>query len=291
MLLENAPVSPEVTSLITPLTRVFSLLGTPVTASPSPAMQNAAFAACSVDAVYVAFDIGPGRFAEAFHGAASLGISGLNITVPFKEEAMGLMDELDETASRIGAVNTVVFKNGRAIGYNTDAAGFLAALGRLGMHPAGRRAAVFGAGGAARAIAFALASEGIRHITLLNRTVERAENLAGGLKELYPGISVSALPVCSKHSIIEIGMADLVVQATSSREIPAAAAGLRPEQVFVELITSDTPILQFARKAGCRCQDGIEMLIGQGSRAFTIWTGLPAPIEAMRSAVSTIREQ
>lgn len=277
--------------MITPFTRVFALLGTPVSASPSPAMHNAAFAAAGLDAVYVAFDVGPGLFEDAIRGAAALGIAGLNITVPFKEVALGFMDELDETASRIGAVNTVVFRNGRAAGYNTDAAGFLGALGRLGMTPPGRRAVILGAGGAARAVAFALASEGISHITLLNRSVGRAENLAVNLTGLYPGMTVSASPGCSSYAAQEIQEADLVVQATSSREIPAVATGLRPGQFFVELIYNETPFLEVARKAGCRCQDGSEMLIEQGARAFTIWTGLSAPIDVMRAAITSFRKQ
>ncbi|MEI8345269.1 MAG: shikimate dehydrogenase, partial [Candidatus Omnitrophota bacterium] len=173
---------------VTAATKVYGIFGNPVTHSLSPLLHNAAFAHFGIDAVYLGFEVLPEALPMAFEGLRSLKIQGVNVTVPFKEDAMQFVDEIPEDLDRsIGAINTVVNRQGHLFGHNTDRLGFLKALEEtLGITPADKTVLLLGAGGAARAVAFALAGAHAKTIVIQNRTTERAEGLRDYLDKSFP---------------------------------------------------------------------------------------------------------
>lgn len=277
-------------------TRVFALIGCPVSHTLSPAMHNAAFAALGLDCVYVAFSVGPDDLGAALAGARALGLAGLNVTVPHKEAAARLVDELDASARLTGAVNTVVNRGGRLTGYNTDGEGFLKALAaEAGFDPAGRTVLVLGAGGAARAITVSLALAGAKKFYIAGRTLERARALCRHLEE-NTGAAARALPWPGPGETLPEGAvegADLVVQTT-----PLGMGGLkgglpplpyhcfRPGQVAFDAVYNppDTPFLQKAGERGAAVVGGLGMLVHQGALAFELWTGRTPPLKVMEEA-------
>lgn len=268
-------------------TAVYALLGSSVAASSSPAMQNAAFRELGLNALYVALSVDPGRFCESFRGAVSLGFCGLNVTIPFKEEAFRMVDEADESATLAGAVNTVVISGNRTRGYNTDGAGFIDALKGMEFDLAGRRVLLLGAGGAARAVAVALAGQRIASLTIMNRCTERASGLAKWVNDRFADLAPSVLPFqASDEQLADaVSVSDLIVQATPCVELPRAARWLNSSHTVVDLISRPTPLVARATEAGCLARDGREMLVYQGARAFSLWTGRPASLKVMSQAV------
>jgi len=266
-------------------TRVAAVLGHPVEHSRSPALHNAAYRALGIDAVYVALDVEPAAFDAALAGVAALGFLGVNVTVPHKAAALAACDEVDDVARLVGAVNTVVVRDGRLAGSNTDVFGFRRSLEEgLGAAPA--RAVVLGAGGAARAAVVGLAELGAS-VRVVARDHARARPLLGlGAYEVAPWTAValaSALEGC-----------DLVVDATPAGLSPAAEAAV-PAPIPLEVLRAgaavatlvyhrDTALLAAARARGLRTMDGSGMLIHQAARAFTLMTGREAPLEVMRAA-------
>lgn len=260
---------------------VFGLVGNPVGHSLSPPMHEAAYDALGLDARYVTFEPEEGELDRAFQGADALGISGLNVTIPFKQRALELTDP-DELAARIGAVNTVDF-SGDPTGHNTDAIGATRALEHHGVSLDGR-AVVVGAGGAGRAVAFGLADEGMR-VGIANRTVERARSLANDVPEAV-GHGLAALPEL-------LADADVLVNCTSvgmdhdGEETPVPSDALHAGLAVLDAVYSplDTRLLRDARAAGARTVDGAWMLLYQGVAAFELWTDRNAPVEAMNDAL------
>ncbi|MFZ5898593.1 MAG: shikimate dehydrogenase [Bacillota bacterium] len=278
-------------------TRVCALLGHPVGHSLSPAMQNAAFRVVGINAVYVALDVFPGALRDALQGMRAMGFLGANITIPHKEAVMGLVDRLDGGAVAAGAINTVVLRNDELIGYNTDGEGFLRSLAEAGVDPAGMQVLIIGAGGAAKAVTLALARAGVRNMVITNRTTERAEELAG-LARLR-GVQAGVLPwkdveEASFSGQKAFGAAELIIQTTSLGMNPKADAGppvpaawFSRGQVVYDLVYNPvyTVFLAKARSAGARVVSGLGMLLHQGAASFELWTGVSAPLEAMRSAL------
>lgn len=268
--------------------RVFGVLGDPVDHSLSPAMHNAAFAALALPHLYLRYRVTPGALAEALAEARRLAMGGLNLTVPLKEVALPLLDEVTPAAARIRAVNTVCFRRGRLVGDNTDGRGFIAALEsrvRIARAPV----IILGAGGSARAVATALVDAGCPRLVIANRTLERAERLA---EDLGTGPArVRAVPLRDATRQLTSGTA-VVVNTTS-----AGLAGARirldahrsaPTCLFVDLAYGRrTPFLEAARRAGRATMDGGLMLLHQGALAFTLWTGQRAPLGAMAAALRT----
>jgi shikimate dehydrogenase len=262
-------------------TRIAAIIGSPVAHSLSPAMHNAAFEACGLDWVYVAFDVGPGGAGRALDAARALGLVGLSVTMPLKSEVARLVDERSPAVAALDAANTVVVNGHRVAGDNTDGPGFVDSL-RLDhdIDPAGLGAVVLGAGGAARAVILALAQAGCREIVVVNRSEEngsRAAALAGPLGRTGP------------PSVV--GDADLVVHATpqgmgAQGGVPLDPALLRRSQIVADLVYHPrrTPLLRVAAERGCRTVDGLGMLVHQGARQFTLWTGTEAPRPVMRTA-------
>lgn len=271
-------------------TRVVGVIGHPVAHSRSPAMHNAAFTASGLDWVYLAWDVAAEGLAAAVAGLRGLGVAGFNVTVPHKVAVLPLLDELGEEAAAIGAVNTVLRRNGRWWGENTDAEGFLRSLGAAGLRVAGSRVVVLGAGGAARAVGYALVRAGAARVHLANRTSQRAAALAHDLT----AFGDAALT----HSGLDGGVlraalagADLIVQATplglSGAGVPVPVEWLPPGGVYYEL--GYGPQVQEAlaavRARGLGTLDGEEMLLHQGALAFTRWTGEAPSLTAMRDAL------
>lgn len=238
-------------------------------------MMNAAFAEVGLDWRYVHLPIAPELFAETVRALPVSGYRGANVTIPHKLTAHDVADELTPAAAAIGAVNTMTFESqGRIVGDNTDAGGFLDALG---MNPAGRRALVLGAGGAARAVVWALREAGAE-VAVCNRTWRRAVELAEefGVRAVKRGEA-----------------SDILVNATSvgmGAEEPAESLPLAPAGLVVDLVygTEPTPLCRWAEAQGSRVVDGLEMLVRQGARSFELWTSRPAPLDTMRAAARSV---
>jgi shikimate dehydrogenase len=256
----------------------FAVLGYPVGHSLSPVMHNAAFAATGFAGLYAAIpvrEIGP-----AVAGLRALDFRGASITIPHKQAVMEWLDEVAEDARRIGAVNTVVNREGRLAGWNTDRAGAIAAL-REKTPLAGRQTAVLGAGGAARAVAFGIADEG-GAVTIFNRGRKRGEALAAELgSEFHPLSDFKGDSFDILINTTPVGM------LPAAGETPIPGERLRPGLVVMDIIYNPlrTRLLAEAAAAGCITIDGLEMFIRQGARQFELWTGMPAPVEVMRMAV------
>jgi shikimate dehydrogenase len=259
--------------------RRLAVLGHPVAHSRSPAMHAAALAELGLAAEwsYEAIDVAPDEFGARVRAMLGEGFAGANVTVPHKGAALALADTLSETAREIGAANTLSFEAGEIRAENTDAQGLLDALPAS---PAGKRALVLGAGGAARAVVWALVREGAE-VGVWNRTELRSRNLCeelGGAPA--PQLDPSAY--------------ELIVNATSVglrgedpfAELPLAAEELGADQIVVDLVYGERPslLLEAASAAGAAIVDGIEVLVRQGALSLRIWTGREAPIEAMRAA-------
>jgi len=273
---------------------VVGVIGDPVSHSLSPLLHNAAFDAMGMDWVSVGFEVRAGRAAEALGGMRALGIAGLSVTTPHKEAAASSVDELSDLAKALGAANCVIARDGRLLGDSTDGEGFLEALRRgTGFDPSGRRCAVIGAGGAARAVVLALARAGAGEVVVLNRTRERAVVAAALAGEAGRVGTDDDLPAV-----------DLVVQATSlgmtggaagsragdggdvapgSQELAVDPDLLRPSQLVVDLVYHPalTPMLRAAEERGARTLGGLGMLVHQAALAVERWTGREAPVEAM----------
>ena len=274
--------------MITGRTALYGVLGHPVSHSRSPEMQNAAFAHAGVDAVYVALPVSPERLAEAIAGAHALGFSGLNVTVPHKQAALALCATVDPVAAAVGAVNTLRRAARGWEGFNTDAPACLALLEAAGVGE-GARALLVGAGGAARAVGWALVRAGAR-LSIAARRDEAAREVA---EALAPGVS-SGVPIPEAVPFAELAArsreADVIVNGTSVGLAgkPAAIEGLafRAGQVAVDLVYGDTAFVRSARAAGARIVTGEEILVRQGALAFTLWIGRPAPEAVMAAAVA-----
>ncbi len=268
-------------------THVVGVMGFPVAHSLSPLLHNTAFAHLGVDWVSVGFPVRPGRAGSALSGARELGIRGLSVTMPHKEEVARVVDVLTPPAERLGVVNCVSDDGGIWVGDNTDGAGMVAALRRGGrFEPAGRRCMVVGAGGAARAVIAALGDAGAAEVVVVNRTAERAEAAAGlagpagrvGAAEEAPGceLVVNATPA---------GMADVDDGPTGW---PVDPALLGPGQVVVDLVYHPpvTRWLAAAAGRGATTANGLGMLVHQAALQIERWTGMDAPVDAMWDAVA-----
>jgi shikimate dehydrogenase len=273
-------------------TQVVGVIGWPIEHSVSPPMHNAAFQALGLDWCYVPFAVPPERLREAVAGVRALGLRGINVTVPHKQALLALVDELTPAARAIGAVNTVLVAGDRLRGHNTDAAGFLRALREIGFAPEGCFALVLGAGGAARAVVFALAGVGAK-ITILNRTEERALALAREFAGCGAEAALRAGSLDLPTLRCEAPRARLVVNTTPVGMWPRVEGTPWPQDVpfppgalLFDLVYNprETRLMAQARAAGARAVDGLGMLVHQGAEAFRLWTGIEPPVEVMRQA-------
>lgn len=271
-------------------TRVCAVIGDPVEHSLSPAMHNAAFEHLKLDFVFLAFRVAPDLLENALRGVRALGIRGLNITMPYKNAVTEFLDDADPTVRFVRAANTILNQSGRLRGFNTDGFGASKALKHNGVSLEGKKVLLIGAGGAAKAIAFALVKE-VEELTVLNRDAAKARELAGLLEPWEK--KVLGAELSPRNVFKELEDSSVLINATSVGMIPNVSASLiEPEWLKPELCVMDivynpveTKLLRDAKTAGSKVINGIEMLLFQGVASFEIWTGYPAPIDVMREAL------
>ena len=263
---------------IDPDTIVFGIIGYPLSHSLSPIMHNRAFEEKGINAIYLYF---PCRFVEGVvSGMKALSIKGLSVTIPHKESICKYLDEIDPIARKIGAVNTLVNRDGRIIGYNTDAYGAIRAI-KERTEVQGKDVLIIGAGGAARAIAFALKEEGA-NLFIANRSRERGERLSKDVKAEF--FLFSQIPERRFDIIIQttpVGMYPNV------DEIPVSDKILKEGTVVMDIVYNpmETKFLKIAKERGCNVISGVDMFVYQGARQFELWTGRDAPVDLMRDTV------
>jgi shikimate dehydrogenase len=264
-------------------TKLFGIIGKPVTHSMSPAMHNGAFAHLGINGVYVPME--PGNLEQGFYGLQALGFIGVSVTVPFKVEIMAYLDRIDPVAQKIGAVNTLHFDRSHpekviCTGYNTDWMGSNQALADE-MTLQGSRVLVLGAGGAARAVGFGLIEAGAE-VIITNRTVSKGEDLANQLGCAFlPAEELATLEADALVNTTSVGM------HPHENGIPIQENLLEKFAVVMDIVYAplQTRLLREAAARGCRTVDGLKMLQYQGAAQFTLWTAEPAPNATMREAL------
>ena len=268
-----------------------ALFGYPLSHSISPAFQQAALDSLSIEASYTARPTTPEGLASEVDKLRADDHLGANVTIPHKELIRQYLDGLDPWAETVGAVNTIVKKDGRLVGHNTDGYGFLRSLEeRGGFAPEGKSVLLLGAGGAARAAVFALAESGAGAVLIANRTVERGDALAGEVR----GRSLDARSIPLDEAREAARRVDLIVNATSMGMEPGPNAGLsplesrdiNPQAVVYDMVYTpqQTPLMKAARQAGAEVIGGLWMLVYQGAAAFEMWTSREAPVDLMYEA-------
>jgi shikimate dehydrogenase len=268
---------------------LYGVIGDPIAHSMSPDMQNAAFDDAGLKAVYGRFRVSPAELPDAVKGIRALGLKGINVTVPHKTTVMPFLDELDPLAASIGAVNTIVNQEGKLIGYNTDGEGYVEGLKKVIKGDiASKEVLIIGAGGAAKAIYYTLASLGLRRIDITNRTERKALDL------------MEACPIAIESNYCTLQEAeetliryDVVIQTTSIGMFPDIGASplmagrVKAGAVFSDIIYNplQTTFLRKAQYNGAVIQNGLEMFVYQGALAFEKWTGITPNTELMKKVV------
>jgi shikimate dehydrogenase len=275
-------------------TKLCGIIGNPIEHSLSPAIHNAAFQKLGLNYVYLAFRVED--LASAIRGIRALGnVRGFSVTIPHKVAVMPYLDEIETTAKHIGSVNTIVVENGKLLGYNTDASGALRALTDAGVVLKGQRVVMLGSGGAARAIAFALAGDtGIERLTILGiEDVERRHlvddlqsKTALSVEDAHVNDATLRETLKDSHVLLHctpLGMSPKVEHTC----VPAAL--LRPSLTVMDIVynPSETRLLREAKAAGCRTIRGIEMFLNQAVAQFELWTQQPAPVDVMRTVLES----
>ncbi len=281
--------------LVTGTTKVVGVMGHPVKHSLSPPMHNAAFRALGLDFCYVPFDVPREKVADALRGLLALGAVGTNVTIPLKQAAFEAMDRVSEHAAALGVVNTVVCAGEELVGDNTDGPGFLRSLDEEGVDPAGRDIVILGAGGAAKAIAHALAERRPARLTIAARRPEQVEETVAGVARRFPDVPVEGADLLDPRQMNALCLkAEMVVNATPLGMYPEDQAmppvpeeALHPGQVVCDIVYRplETLLMRRARARGCQVVGGAGMLVHQGAIAFEQWTGVAAPVEVMRRAL------
>ena len=272
------------------MTKFVGLIGYGLKHSISPQFQQAAFDYLGLDIRYEIWETNKDDLSKMVEGMRDASKLGANVTIPHKEAVLPLLDDVDNDARRIGAVNTIVNRGGKLTGYNTDASGFMRALRDDGaFSPRNKRVVLLGAGGAARAVGFALVDAGVRSLIILNRSVERGRALAWDLK--VSDTEVVALSWKDGNTLTALAECDLLVNCTSvgmkdgsGEGKSPLGIGLIPKRALVYDVVYnplETPLLAAAKRAGARTLGGLPMLVYQGAASFELWTGKSAPIDIM----------
>lgn len=282
---------------VTGKTGLVGIFGDPVNHSLSPQMHNAAYAAIGLDLCYVPMHVKKDDLAAAVAGIRAMGFLGVNVTIPHKVAVVPLLDRLDEAAARIGAVNTIVNENGSLAGYNTDGAGFIMALEEeTSIDYPGTAALVFGAGGAARAIALALAQKGIGAISIVNRSMVNAESLQDMLRGSFPGLPVTLHNFDEDYNDL-VSTSKLIINATSVgmdgrlKGSSFMVDRLSKEHIVCDVVYSagETSLLIAANEFRATTMGGLGMLLHQGAEAIRLWSGQEPPLQVMRLAFESER--
>jgi shikimate dehydrogenase len=268
------------------------VFGHPVAENPTIVMQEAAFRQLNLNWRYLTIEVRPEYLADAMQGLRAFNMRGINLTIPHKVSVLPYLDEISSAAKLMGAVNTVINKNNRLLGENTDGKGFLRSLvEEAGVNPSGKRVVLIGAGGAARAIAVELALAGASEITVLNRSAPRGQDLVA-LLNTKTGVTADFV-LWDKEYFVPADC-DVLINATSIGLSPDT--NVKPRLVYSSLLDSmvvcdvvpnppNTLFLSEAQQRGARTLDGLGMLVYQGAIGFKLWTGLDAPITVMRAAL------
>lgn len=283
--------------MITLNTKLVGLLGYPLTFTFSPTMHNSTFDHLGLDNFYLPIEVGKDGLEDVLNGIRRMNFIGCNVTKPNKVRVLRYLDEIDELASKIGAVNTVKIVDGKLIGYNTDGYGYVESLKTVIGDVKGKKFILLGSGGAGRAIAFTLASEGAGKILIFDKATDCGEKVAtevnAGVKHCSEYVSLSEANL--KNAIDEC---DVIINATGAGMIPNVDVTpidkclLRPGIIASDITYNPvkTRFLKDAEEVGCTTHNGVGMLIYQGAKAFEIWTGLEAPVEHMTQTVTHIIE-
>ncbi len=276
------------------MTKRVVLIGHPVAHSLSGAMQQAAFDDLGIDAAYELWDRAPIALPDAIDELRGDDFLGANVTIPHKERVVPMVDRLTEEASTTGAVNTITREGKRLVGHNTDVPGFRVALDALvGKQKMPRTAVVLGAGGGARAVVYGLITEGFQRIVVFNRHLHRAEGLVKHFGKSAAHMELRAMPWHESIIEAELAKAKVLVNATSigltSDISPIPASTLHGDLLVLDLIYATTRLLRDAADAGASTADGELMLLHQGAAAFTLWTGVAAPLDLMQTKLAEAR--
>jgi shikimate dehydrogenase len=268
---------------ITGKTKITGIFGYPIEHTLSPAMHNTAFKALEIDYCYVPFLVHPDNLATAVNAIKALNIIGVNITIPHKEKVISFLNEISEEALFIGAVNTVVNKEGKLIGYNTDGRGFMKSLEENEINIKNKKVLIIGAGGAARAIGYYICKNATS-LTIYGRTRQKADKLADDFRR------INSCEIIVINAINELNSFDIIINATplglkDDDPLPIKIDNLPENQIVCDLIYKQTNFLKKAQLKGCKTLNGLGMLLWQGALAFKLWTDKEPPIDVMKKAL------
>ncbi len=263
-------------------------MGYPLSHTISPAIHNSAFSALGLDWVYLPFEVQPEYLKEAIFGLKPLGIAGVNITIPHKVQALAYMDGLSPEAELIGAINTIVVKEDRLFGDNTDGKGFIRSLKETGFSLKGKRVALIGAGGAGRAVSISLAREGVDTLYIFDANKERGESLISYIKDRF-----DTLVLEMKDPSVAMDI-DLLVNATpcgmkENDPLPIDTGFISADLLVYDLIYNPqkTRFLEEAERKGAKILSGLAMLVYQAALSFSAWTGIMPPVDVMMDAAKS----
>lgn len=284
-------------------TKLYGLIGNPVSHSLSPAIMNHAFEMHGIKAVYLSFQLERPCLAAALRGLAALGACGINVTFPYKEAVASLVDKASAGVDAIGAANTITFKRKESLAFNTDAIGVRTALQNFGgLSLEDKRIFIFGAGGAGRAAAYGLLEAGAGEISFCIRDLSRNAGIAANLHNLFPGRRISFINLSSDTSVIRkaIENSDIVINATpvgmegyGATSLPLEATWLSGEITCFEFVyhPPETEFLKIARAGGAQTLGGLELLVAQASESFRLWTGEKFPLPEMLDYARNIQAE
>lgn len=278
-------------------TKLVGLIGNPLGHSFSPAMQNRAFETLGLNYYYLPIEVATENLTDVVRGISKMNFAGFNVTIPHKLSIMKYLDEIDDLAGLIGAVNTVTVKDGGLKGYNTDGIGFVRSLEEeTGVAVQDKNVFILGSGGASRSIAMAMAFKGAQTVWLCNRTVEKAVDLSEEINANIRECSVP-LPMVKREMIEPLQQTDIFINTTSigmhpqEGDIPLESNLIQEGIIVSDIIYNPlkTRLLIEAEQRGCKIVNGLGMLVYQGAEAFKLWTGLDAPVKEMWDALAKIR--
>jgi len=272
--------------------KICCLIGDPIEHSLSPLMHNMAFDKLKLDYVYFPIRVKKEMIQKAIVNLRKPNVRGINVTIPHKVIVMDLLDEIDDLAKEIGAVNTIVKNNGELVGYNTDGTGALRALKEGEGYPKGKKIVVIGAGGASRSVSYSIARENPSELVIINRTEQKAIELAENIKKKL-NANVKPVELKLENLETELKNTDVVINTTSIGMNPNVDENIIPKELLNEnMLVMDivynpleTKFLREAKEVGAKIINGIEMFIYQGAETFEMWTGEKAPVELMRKVV------
>lgn len=283
-------------SSISSKTKVYSVIGHPVSQSFSPKIHNYLFEKYGIDAVYVSYDVDPDHVGEAINGIRHLGIMGTNVTIPHKIEVMKYLDEIDEKAKLFGAVNTIKNVDGKLYGYNTDGTGLTKSLkDASGETMDGKRVLIIGAGGACRSIAIQLAIENAASIEIVNRSIEKAQSIVDTINEHFDTKAIATSKVITQKDIDDV---DVLINTTpigmGTDESPIDTSLVPPKNMIIADAVykpHETAFIKWGLKHDLKIAYGIQMLINQGVHSFSIWTGVTPTLEDTQNILKIFLEE